>query len=114
MASHFLYDLPENGYIVFKGDQCVGMGFLRLVEGFYGMMDGYITDPTALPNLRNQALEEITNALIERAKELKLKKVLAFAIDPNILKRAHEHGFMDSEFKPICLHISKDESLCHF
>ncbi len=88
-----LQSLPETGYIVFQDNFPVAAGFLRRVEGGFGQVDSYITDPSVPGKQRDQALDLITDALIKRAKELELRGIVAFSVDQNTISRSLRHGF---------------------
>lgn len=82
-------DLPHLGYIV----EGIAAGFLRQCEGPYGLIDGYITNPTKTSEERNEALDIITESLINDAKAKGINHLLAFTRDNGILERAKKHGF---------------------
>ncbi len=113
MSQSFLYDLPETGFIAFENGNIIAMGFLRLIEGGYGMLDALITEPTQSKELRNEALDLIAKALIDRAKEITLKNTFAFIKDHNTIQRAQKHGFVASKYKLFGLAISGENHLCH-
>jgi len=94
LETHVLNDLPKNGLVVFDGEQAVAAGFIRLCEGNHGLFDSYITNPSVSPYIRDNALNELTLALIEEAKTLKLKVVLALTVDENTKVRSIKHGFV--------------------
>jgi hypothetical protein len=88
-------DVPSLGFTVKRNDIVIAAGFLRLMEGDIGMIDGYVTDPTALSKDRHSALNELTDKIIIVAKELKLKGLLVFTSDESIKIRAEAAGFID-------------------
>lgn len=106
-------NLPESGFIVYNADQSpIAMGFLRLIEGNYGMLDSYISNPQKPSELRDQALDLITKNLINYSKTLGLNKLFAFSANEHIILRAYNHGFGRLPFKFTCLNLSKDD-VCH-
>ena len=68
-------------------------GFLRRVEGGYGQLDTFATNPYFGSQLRHEAIEMLVDALMEDAKRLKLIGILAFSHEKTILDRAKEKGF---------------------
>lgn len=100
-------DLPEIG-IVITLDHPIAAGFIRKVEGGYGLIDGYITDPSASPLDRHNALELLTTSLIEKAQELKFKGLLAFTKDNHTLLRSLSHGFSETHSYLVGLNLSGD------
>lgn len=86
-------ELPEIGFVV-EGEAPIAIGFLRRMEGPFAIVDGYITNPTMGKYDRNHALTLLTNTIIEKAKELKIKRLLGFSSDNSILLRSLKHGFV--------------------
>ena len=86
-------DLPNIGYMAFHDDSPVAVIFLRLVEGRMGIIDGLCTDPKARPDIRNRAIDLLVERVMERAKELEFKKVIAWSQDAHTLERSLKHGF---------------------
>lgn len=93
MAASLADDLPSIGLVVQDGKTIVAMGFLRRMEGNYGMLDSYITDPHETSDYRDAALDMITAWLIDYARSIKLNKLLAFSAYDSIYDRALRHGF---------------------
>ncbi len=79
--------LPKIGYIVMLHDQPIATGFLRRVEGGYGQLDTFATNPYFGSQIRNEAIELVIKALIDDAKRLKLQGLLAFTHDKGLLGR---------------------------
>jgi len=86
-------DLPELGFIAFNQEVAVGTMFLRDIEGNYAMIDSAITNPKASPIVRDEAMDLLTDAILKEAKLLKIKKLLIFTRDPNVIARATNWGF---------------------
>jgi hypothetical protein len=84
-----LESLPALG-IIYPG---VAAGFLRLCEGGYALMDGYITNPEASSEDRDTALDAITAALIVTADKRGIKNLIAITKHWTIASRAERHGF---------------------
>lgn len=89
LAPLLVDSLPRIGFVV----DGVGAGFLRVCEGSYGLIDGYITNPVADKVDRNAALELITDSLIRAAKAMNIQRILAFTTDASVITRAKKHGF---------------------
>ena len=87
--------IPKIGFIAYSNSeyQYIAAGFLRIVEGGFGQLDTFVTNPAIEPCIRNEAIILITDKLIETAKGLKLSGIYAFTADNSILKRAEETGF---------------------
>lgn len=71
----------------------VAAGFLRRVEGGYGQLDTFATNPYLGSKLRHEGINLIWNALLDEAKSLELVGLLAFSRDSGILSRAQSQGF---------------------
>lgn len=82
-----------DGYVVYLNITPVAAGFLRKMEGDYGMLDAFITDPVILPEYRDKALDVLMSRLIDLARSQEITKLLAFTTDENTLKRVQKHGF---------------------
>lgn len=87
-------DLPNNGVLVFQDNVLVAAGFIRLIEGSSAMLDSYITNPEVAPELRNEALDKVTESLINQSKDLGISKLLSFTVEQTIIDRAIRHGFI--------------------
>ena len=87
-------EIPENGLVILNSSsQPICMGFIRKVEGGYGLIDGYISDPSQSSKDRDQAMSLLTEEIIKLAKELGLSALLANTVDDNTFKRSLKHGF---------------------
>lgn len=85
-------DLPKIGLMVTHDERLVACGFLRKCEGKYLLLDSYCTNPQVSAELRNQALDILTESLILLAKSQDCKQILAYTQDQNTIKRATKHG----------------------
>jgi N-acetylglutamate synthase-like GNAT family acetyltransferase len=86
-------DLPQNGFVCEYDGVATAAGFIRLCEGNYGLIDSYITNPHASAEIRNKALNRLTEHLVHKARELKLKQLFAFTVDYNTKVRGTDYGF---------------------
>ena len=61
--------IPKIGFVALTDDEIpIAMGFLRLVEGGYAQIDTFVSNPEIPGEIRHEALNEITNLLISKAK----------------------------------------------
>ncbi len=82
--------LPEIGFIV----DHYAAGFLFVTEGKHiGMIEGFISSPTADHTDRQKALQLVTEALISEAESLKIRRLMAFTTAQSIYDRALSNGF---------------------
>ena len=100
-------DLPEVGFI----SPNVAAGFLRKVEGNFGMIDSFITNPEASPHNRNEALDKITESLVRTAYGLGMKQLLAISVDENTLKRAVRLGFSLLDHRVVAITLTSGKEV---
>jgi hypothetical protein len=98
--------LPKIGYIALLAGQPVAAGFLRKVEGnVIAQLDGLTSNPYYGSIIRHNAINEVVDRLIQDAKDLKLKGILAFTIDKSIITRASSIGFKVIDHSTLVLSI---------
>lgn len=85
--------LPKIGYIVYKDGMPIAAGFLRRVEPCYAQIDTLVSNAFCGAIMRNEGIKLVVDALIEEAKRLKLKGIIAHTADKGILRRAEALGF---------------------
>jgi len=93
MDRQSLSPVPRFGAIVTVNDEPVAIGFIRVAEGGVGLWDGLITDPDFAPNVRHEALDELTIYLVRRVKDAGIRKIIAWTEDAHTLERAKKIGF---------------------
>jgi hypothetical protein len=103
-------EFPQVGYIAFDERGAIAVGFLRMVEGGYGQMDGFTTNPERLSAHRHQALEMIVNKLTEDAKASNLSALLVLTKDPTTIKRAEtRHGYVKLPLTLLAVNLNPQE-----
>lgn len=100
--------LPSIGFIAFEGSVPIAAGFLRKIEGNYGMIDSLVTNAQSSSELRHEAIDLIVRHLIKSAKHLKMNSILSFSKDKSTLVRSISHGFMLSD-KHVMLSLNLKE-----
>lgn len=90
-------ELPKIGFIAFLGKTPIACGFLRRVEPNYGIFDSFFTNPYMGATYRHDGLSKVWAALMEEAKDLKLKTIIGFTKDKGMFQRAAEDGFQVSD-----------------
>lgn len=95
--------LPEVGFIV----PGLAAGFIRKVEGGYGLVDGYVTHPLMPPGQRDAALDLVTKALITYAEDNGITHLIAITREQNIVTRAQKHGYVLGDWKVLTRQTSK-------
>ncbi len=83
--------LPKHGVIV----PGVAAGFLYLAEAGLCFIEGYISNRYCSQYERSLALDAITEALAEKAKELGVKKLMALTQSQAIYERSLKLKFAD-------------------
>lgn len=99
-------ELPKTGYITSGALGPIAAGFIRMVEGGFGILDSLITNPQATPQDRDAAIDLVVENLILKAKELKLSALIATTSDNHTLLRSSKHGFVQLPHTAICLDLS--------
>ena len=85
--------LPKIGYIALRGGHPIAAGFLRRVEGGYAQLDTLTTNKYMGSIIRHEGINKVVDALIQDAKDLQLRGIIAFSRDYSIIKRAEDLGF---------------------
>jgi hypothetical protein len=98
--------LPRTGYIILSGDTPIAAGFLRRLEPCFCQIDTLCTNKYMGAIIRNQAINMIVSTLIDEAKRMKLKGIVAHSSNQSVLNRAKELGFHTIEEKIIALPLS--------
>lgn len=89
--------IPQIGYVATSSDGPIAAGFLRDCDGVFGIIDGLVSNPKASSEARDQALDMITEKIIEQAKDMKLDGIVAWSNHKNTLLRASRHGFVATD-----------------
>lgn len=93
--------LPVTGMLAYGEDGTVlACGFIRYIEGGYGMMDSFITNPDSPVMIRAEALMFIMKMLQESAKG-QLKFLMVLTIEPGIARKAIKLGGKLTDFQVI-------------
>jgi len=85
--------LPGHTFCALYSGKIIAIAGLRLMEGTMCFLDSMASDQSAPGEVRNKALDKLTETIFEKAKELGFKSVLAHTKEPCILERAFRHGF---------------------
>lgn len=85
--------LPKIGYIATLGKQPIAIGFLRRVEPCYAQIDTLVSNAYCGSILRHEGISQVVDSLMEEAKRLKLKGIIAHTQDKGTIIRAQALGF---------------------
>lgn len=85
--------LPKIGYIAYQDDMPIAAGFLRRVEPCYAQIDTLVSNAYCGAILRNEGIRLVVENLLNEAKRLKLKGIIAHTRDKGTLERAEALGF---------------------
>lgn len=84
------WTLPKLGFII----PGVCAGFIRHVEGGYGILDGLVSNPLVSAKTRHKALDTLFTQLLSVGPD----KLMGTTIDAGTLKRAKRHGFIEQPY----------------
>jgi hypothetical protein len=84
------WDLPKMGFII----PGVCAGFVRQVEGNYGILDGLVSNPLVSAKTRHKAMDSLFTQLIAKSPP----KMIGTTIDKGTFSRAVAHGFVPSNY----------------
>lgn len=86
-------DLPSIGYVAYDGGDPFAAAFLRQAEGGVGFLEALVTNPHAPAKSRSFAIDALVRNTIAIAREMGMKKILAYSINKSVLIRSEKHGF---------------------
>lgn len=99
---------PKIGFIAEIQGAPVAMGFLRMVEGGYAQIDGLTSNANLSAPLRNAGVSTVVDALLDKAKSMKLKGIISFTQDNSVIRRAKLLGFRALQHTVIVLPIESE------
>lgn len=71
----------------------VAAGFLYKTDGYFAILENFITNPKAGPMKRNDAIYAIFEELLKRAKDFGFEEVYAITNVESVMQRAVNKGF---------------------
>lgn len=83
--------LPHVGYV----EPGIAAGFLYSTDAGLCLLENFVSCPSAGPKARNEAVESITDALLDAAKACGFKHVLVICRNSAVRKRAERRNFHD-------------------
>lgn len=90
-------ELPNLGTVVLERGEPIAMGFLRMCEGKYAIVDSLISNPEAPGDMRYSALDMVVDNLTVYSRDHDIKYLIAWTQDHNTRMRAFAHGFNQLE-----------------
>jgi len=99
-------ELPGHTFCAVIKDEIVAIAGLRLMEGDVCFIDSMASNQTFESTIRHEALDMLTNQLLDIAKTLGFKKIFATTKEDCIIKRAERHGFNLSKQKVLVKEIN--------
>lgn len=100
--------VPGIGFMCYYNHKPAAAGFIRLVEGGYGQLEGLVSNPEFLPGTRSKAIDTLVERIIAEAKALQLISLIAFTGDKNTLERSSRHGFVQLPQTLIAVDLSSN------
>ena len=85
--------LPKVGFIATKDGMPIAAGFLRRVEPCYAQIDTLVSNAYCGAILRHEGISKVVDSLLNEAKILKLKGIIAHTQDSGTILRAQALGF---------------------
>lgn len=85
-------ELPAHTYCAVE-DEIVAIAALRFAEGKVCLIDSMASNQKLPGRLRNEALDRLTETILNKAKEVGFKCVLGWTKEEVIVARALRHGF---------------------
>jgi len=105
MSAEGSTNLPELGLVLVDTGCPVAAGFIRRVEGGYGILDSLITNPDILPGIRDKSLDYLVKELIKLSRREGIRHLSATSVDEHTLIRSAKHGFKVQPHTLITLRI---------
>lgn len=107
MDESMVSSLPKLGVVASRAEELpiLAAGYLREVEGGFGMIDSLIADPNSEPAHRNEALDGIITRLITDAKRIGMTALLANCKVTKAIVRAQQHGFQAQDFCVLTMNL---------
>jgi hypothetical protein len=96
--SPYITSLSTNGFIV----ENICMGFLYSTDSDIAFIEGYISNPDCNRKDRKEALDILSNRLLDEAKALGFKKVLSFSNRPSVKSRMKKYGYEIIQTDLVC------------
>lgn len=86
-------NLPKIGYIAYDSATVGAMGFLRMLEGGYAMIDTMVSNGDLSAEMRHLMLQQLVAKLVSKGKEMGLKGLISLTSDAGVISRAEAIGF---------------------
>jgi hypothetical protein len=86
-------DLPQLGYIAYDSATPIAIGFLRMLEGGYAMIDTLVSNGDLSSDIRHEGMTALIDQLTGKARKLGLKGLISLTADYGVIKRAEAIGF---------------------
>jgi hypothetical protein len=99
--------IPALGFVVECNFVPVAYAFVRLVEGGYGQLDGFIVNPDFHGEQRDKALNMVTDACESKAKAIGITHLYAFCETKPPIERALRHGYAKLSHTIMVLDLTK-------
>lgn len=100
-------EIPLIGFIAYDRGQVVGAAFLRQVEGMVGLLDGITSNPEVASDIRHKALDALIEAVVNKARELGIKRVIGYSVNDSTKIRSERHGFVRSPYELYVLNLNE-------
>lgn len=88
-------DIPSLGVVAIADTNVkIAAGFLRLTDGNKtAWLEGLTTNPKESSQQRSRAIDLVVEGLIQKARDLGIKNIMAYTVEYSIILRSFAHGF---------------------
>jgi N-acetylglutamate synthase-like GNAT family acetyltransferase len=99
---------PSIGLVCFHNEVPIACGFLRQVEGNFGLFDGLCTNPKMRSEIRHDAIDFLVSEIIQIARSMEMRCIFGWTVDNGTLARSERHGFQRLKHEMIVLNFNSD------
>lgn len=97
-------DIAPYGWIAFVKDEPIGVAFLRRTDHI-AYLEGMTTNPNQSSRNRHLAMDSLTVTIIDWAKEVGIKSLIAYTVNEGIIERANKWGFRNTPHTLMVLNL---------
>jgi hypothetical protein len=102
-----LAEMPKVGYVTIDQGMMVAAVFLRQVEGGFGQIDSLVSNPHSSPTERHTAIDLAVSALLVKAGDLNITKILFTSDDAGTIMRSQKYGFKKLPLALLAVDLNK-------
>lgn len=88
-------DLPEDSFVVMHNGLPIAAAGLLKSNGSSAFLMGLITNPLSSPFVRSDAIDALTEIIIQKAEWLGFNKLFSWSRNEGVIERSKKHGFQE-------------------